>query len=154
LGPVGVGDEDRCARTWDRGAGTSSWHDAANWSGDVLPDPAETVCIPDMTPDVTVQLSSGQVDIAGLEVTGSLAVVSNGRLRVLGLATVQAGGALVIGGQDLQGGGLFYTLVNCGFPASIPAAIDARCQSVAASAKETAARTAGIAASSSMTTAR
>jgi hypothetical protein len=67
-----------------------------------------------MTPAVTVQLSSGQVDIAGLEVTGSLAVVSNGRLRVLGLATVQADGALVIGGQDLQGGGLFYTLVNQG----------------------------------------
>lgn len=30
-------------RTWDNGSGTGKWSDAANWSGDALPEPGDAV---------------------------------------------------------------------------------------------------------------
>ena len=41
--------------TWDGGAGTSNWGDAANWNPDRLPTSTDHVCIG--TPGVTVQFS-------------------------------------------------------------------------------------------------
>ena len=40
---------------WDGGAGTWSWHDAANWSGDTLPGPADdvTINVAGTTPPIT-----------------------------------------------------------------------------------------------------
>lgn len=34
-----------CTTWWDRGAGTDSWHDPANWTEDELPGPDDAACI-------------------------------------------------------------------------------------------------------------
>src|SRR5688572_24309271 len=47
LGVVGGREaEAGCTITWDGGAGTMSWHTAANWDTNVVPGPADDVCIP------------------------------------------------------------------------------------------------------------
>jgi Tol biopolymer transport system component len=43
-----------CTISWDGGAGTTSWLDPANWSGDSLPGPSDDVCIAAATPGAEV----------------------------------------------------------------------------------------------------
>src|SRR4051794_8943982 len=43
-----------CTVNWDGGAGTSRWHDAANWDTDMLPGSSDRVCIPASAPGTTV----------------------------------------------------------------------------------------------------
>ncbi len=52
--------------TWTGGAGTNSWHTAANWDLNRVPGVGDDVVIPDMTPNVTVTHSTGSTSINSL----------------------------------------------------------------------------------------
>jgi hypothetical protein len=53
---------------WDGGAGTTSWHDAANWSGDVVPDSTNNVYLNHkyVTSAYTVNISAADAKAARL----------------------------------------------------------------------------------------
>lgn len=107
------------AVAWDGGAGTSNWNDAANWSGDALPGPADDVTIDVPAADVTVQLInpvSSDVHIKSLSCTETLrlsgvnfeidAASTISRL-FLGSGTLDGGGDITITDQfQWHGGGL------------------------------------------------
>ncbi len=57
-----------CTITFDGGAGTSSWHDAANWTTDAVPGPSDHVCIG----NVPVNYSTGDTSILSLQSQGTL----------------------------------------------------------------------------------
>src|SRR5512132_1923905 len=57
-----------CTTTFDGGAGTSSWHDPANWTTDAVPGPSDHVCIP----NVSVNYSTGDTSILSLQSQGTL----------------------------------------------------------------------------------
>ncbi len=80
------------AQTWDGGAGTTSWMDAANWSGDVLPTATSNVTIG----NVTVVIPSG---------TALAKVIGNS-----GNLTIEAGATLTV--TDSNSGG--FTFNNTG----------------------------------------
>lgn len=67
------------AQTWDGGAGTTSWMDAANWSGDVLPTATSTVNIGN---GVTVVVPSGTALAKVIANNGNLTVQSGATLTV------------------------------------------------------------------------
>ena len=87
--------------TWDGGAGTFNWGDAANWSGDALPISTDDVSIPDLsgTPTIT---SSGAVNIKslmsaeGLSITGGS--FSTVQAPVLNLGVSVSGGLFLPAG--------------------------------------------------------
>lgn len=59
------GDAGQCTVTWDGGAGTTSWHDAANWDNNAVPGPGDDVCL--LGPATsTVTHSTGTTQIASL----------------------------------------------------------------------------------------
>ena len=57
-----------CTITFDGGEGTSSWHDAANWTTDAVPGPSDHVCIG----NVPVNYSTGDTSILSLQSQGTL----------------------------------------------------------------------------------
>ncbi len=67
------------AQTWDGGAGTNSWMDAANWSGDVLPTAASNVSIGS---GVTVVIPSGTALAKIVGNNGHLTIESGATLTV------------------------------------------------------------------------
>ncbi len=69
-----------CTITWDGGAApaSNSWHDAANWTGDVLPGPTDHVCIPANT---TVEVSQDAGSVLTVQSQGTLAI-SGGSLTL------------------------------------------------------------------------
>lgn len=67
------------AQTWDGGAGTNSWMDAANWTGDVLPTATSTVNIGN---GVTVVVPSGTALAKVIANNGNLTVQSGATLTV------------------------------------------------------------------------
>ena len=75
-------------KTWDGGAGTSSWHDAANWSPDGVPGAGDDVVL---SGAITVAHSVGTSSIASLSLTFGTLVVSGGALEVEGLFDVVSG---------------------------------------------------------------
>lgn len=76
-------------KMWDGGAGTLSWHDAANWAPDGVPGPADVAWVPDQSPNIAVSYSSGTSSITGLVCEETLAV-SGGSLSITGSASVAA----------------------------------------------------------------
>lgn len=70
----------QCSVTWDGGAGTSAWHDVANWDSAALPGPGDDVCILDSN-DLTVIHSQGATQIASL-LTREAFVLSGGNLEL------------------------------------------------------------------------
>lgn len=87
-----------CTTWWDGGAGTSSWHDARNWSDDAVPGAGDVVCIPS---GETVVYSSGTSSIAGAEADGKL-YVGGGSLGIEGEAVFRT---LSVEGGSLTGAG-------------------------------------------------
>ena len=69
-----------CTITWDGGAApaSNSWHDAANWTGDVLPGPTDRVSIPANT---TVEVSQDAGSVLTVQSQGTLAI-SGGSLTL------------------------------------------------------------------------
>jgi len=99
LTPAGAGaatDPSVCTVTWDGGAGSTSWGEAANWSTNRLPESTDTVCI---GPTAKVE-SSGFGTLGALHVDGSLKV-SFGSLRITG----DAGASAVDGSLEVTGSG-------------------------------------------------
>ena len=72
---------------WDGGGDGTSWSDAANWSGDLLPGPNDDVLIDDVT-DPVVILNSGSVSVKSLESEEAL-VVTGGSLTVTAPSVIQ-----------------------------------------------------------------
>src|SRR3954452_7250098 len=67
--------ESRCLLaiiTWDGGAGTFNWNEAANWDVDPLPGANDDAVIPDLTGSPTIVVSSGSVTIKSLQSAESL----------------------------------------------------------------------------------
>jgi hypothetical protein len=106
-----VGSAGALASTWDGGAGTSNWGDAANWSPDGVPD---------STTDVTLSLATpATINVAGLFSVHHLTVnshatlqASSGTLTVTGDYSQQSGsnvqlvgGALTVRGYTTLAGG-------------------------------------------------
>jgi hypothetical protein len=94
-----VGTAASLARSWDGGAGTSSWADAANWSPDGVPDSTMDVTLAPTVPT--------SIHLAGAFAVRSLTVHSNtalqldsGALTVLG-AYAQSGGAVQLAAATL-----------------------------------------------------
>jgi hypothetical protein len=73
------------AQTWDGGAGTTNWMDAANWSGDAVPTAASSVSIG----SATVVIPSG---------TAYAAIIGNN-----GHLTIEAGATLTVNGAAVGG---------------------------------------------------
>src|SRR2546421_10718947 len=99
LTPAGAGaatDPIVCTVTWDGGAGSTSWGEAANWSTNRLPESTDTVCI---GPTAKVE-SWGFGTVGALHVDGSLKV-SFGSLRITG----DAGASAVDGSLEVTGSG-------------------------------------------------
>lgn len=104
---------EACTISWDGGAGTTSWTDSANWTGDHQPGTGDEVCIGS---GASVDfLGSGTV--GGLRVDGSLTIGGLGDLTVAGThesagagtLTLKSGrltpdGALGVGSFRQQGG--------------------------------------------------
>ena len=72
--------DDGCTTTWDGGAGSVRWSDAANWSGDSRPGPSDVVCLP---AGAAPRYDGTDGSIAGLRGGGVLTIASGG-LRVGG----------------------------------------------------------------------
>ncbi len=61
---VAVAQAPPCIITWTGGAGTNSWHTTGNWDLNRVPGTTDSVCIPDVAPNVTVTHSTGTTTIA------------------------------------------------------------------------------------------
>lgn len=77
---------DPCSISWDGGAGTMLWVDAANWTEDRLPGAADEACIGS---GAGVDFG-GSATVGGLRVDGALSVTGLGDLTVAG--TQESGG--------------------------------------------------------------
>ena len=105
-----------CDVTWDGGAGTDSWTDDANWTGDVAPLEGEVACVASGGPDAVVVDAPGDVEVYALYVNGGLILrsgnlmthedsyvkelgVSGGRLTVFNGSTLTATSASQDGGE-------------------------------------------------------
>ena len=103
-----------CTTTFDGGAGTSSWHDAANWTTDAVPGPSDHVCIP----NVSVNYSTGDTSILSLQSQGTLELTGGSlsltdatnasttvNLTQSGFGTIGGAGTLTVsGGFNWSGG--------------------------------------------------
>ncbi|MBW3541220.1 MAG: PKD domain-containing protein [Planctomycetes bacterium] len=104
--------EDRIllsAISWDGGAGTLNWHDAANWSGDVLPGASDDVTINVAGADVTIIHSTGTNSINSLTSQEGIAI-SGGMLDIAAGSSTQSlilSGGTLTGTADIAVDGLF-----------------------------------------------
>ncbi|MCY2936132.1 MAG: hypothetical protein NT172_18450, partial [Planctomycetota bacterium] len=88
--------------TWDGGAGTMNWGDAANWDGDNLPTSTDDVVIPDLAgvQTINVNITTGNaktlnsVENVTIQASQSL-TLRDGTSQVSGVFTVSPGGTLV-----------------------------------------------------------
>src|SRR5688572_15548454 len=88
--------------TWDGGAGTNSWHDAANWSANTLPAVGDDVVLPTLASSYTVVHSTGTTSVAKVDVrSGATLRVTGGTLLLSGTG---AAGSTVAGALELAGG--------------------------------------------------
>jgi hypothetical protein len=100
------------AVVWDGGAGTNSWHDAANWSRnglDAVPVNGDDVTI-NVAANPTVNFSTGTLTLNSLTTNEALNI-SGGTLALTGAADINAaltmnGGTLSGGAWDVTGGSL------------------------------------------------
>ncbi len=105
VGSAGPASAAVCTAQWDGGEGTSSWHDASNWEADVVPVPADVVCIePDAAVTVTYSAAANAL-IAELVTNANGSVsVTDGSIRVTGESVI-GGDLLVSGNGDMFFGG-------------------------------------------------
>ena len=85
-------------KSWDGGAGTANWHDAANWSPDGIPVETDAVVIGAAFPEVVYTSTTGDRTIATLACDTVLRV-TGGTLRV-------ADGGTIAGRLTMTGGTL------------------------------------------------
>jgi len=100
--------------SWDGGAGTSLWNDAANWSGNVLPTAADDVLI---SGPATVTLASGTTTIKSL-VSSAKVNVQNSNVVLTATDGIQVNNEFFVGNgatlkntQVFQGTGVGVTNV-------------------------------------------
>lgn len=121
-GTTAVANAPGCTTTWT-GAASSSWEDAANWSGAAVPGQSDWACIPAGLPHLPVSLTGfesvqGLANSGGLDISGSLTLasvtsksVSKGTLDLTGELFINAGakltnsGTLSIGQNGTLSGG-------------------------------------------------
>jgi hypothetical protein len=89
-------------KLWDGGAGTSSWHDAANWNPDGVPGRDDDVVIDVPERSIVVELARGSVQIRSLDCAEEL-LITGGTLNVKEPSTIE--GTLKLAGGTLQGEG-------------------------------------------------
>ena len=92
--------------SWDGGAGTADWEDAANWSGDALPGPEDDVQIPAVG---TIQHSSNSSVIINSLSSDSPLEFSGGTLSLADVSVVTDTFSLS-GSATLTGSGYFFVL--------------------------------------------
>ncbi len=90
--------------TWDGGAGTNKWSDAANWSGDRLPTVTSEVIIP-ATATVSEILVDREVEIANISSQKPLRLDS-GSISTAITLRVTSGASVLYAGATLKGGTL------------------------------------------------
>ncbi len=90
-----------CTITWDGGAATNSWHDAANWTGDALPGPTDHVCIP---ASVTVEVSQDAGSVLTVQSQGTLSI-TGGSLTLTDTTESSVTATLTQSGGTLAGTG-------------------------------------------------
>lgn len=83
--------------SWDGGAGTNSWHDAANWSGDVLPGAGDDVVIDAGPASLTVVHSQNIVSFVRT-ITSTRGVSLSGGTIAPSVSWAQSGPFLMSGG--------------------------------------------------------
>ena len=104
------------AVSWDGGAGTNAWFDAANWSGDTLPGPSDDVIIDAASPGgSTITLPGGTATINSLQSAkslnisgGSLSIAATSKITAdltLSSGTLGGAGVLTVGGTLTWSGG-------------------------------------------------
>jgi hypothetical protein len=94
--------DDGCTVTWDGGALTTRWNDAANWSGDQVPAAGAIACIP---AGESVEVSGDTNPVAAIRGGGSVTVRA-GDLTVAGPDASAIGGMTVAGGRLIADGEL------------------------------------------------
>ena len=77
--------------TWDGGAGTMNWGDAANWDGDSLPGGSDDVVIPDL-PGVQTVVVNTAANVRSLNSVENV-LISSGQGLQLGAGSSQVSGA-------------------------------------------------------------
>lgn len=92
--------------SWDGGAGTNSWHDAANWSGDVLPGAGDDVVIDAGPASLTVVHSQNVVSFVR-SITSTRGVSLSGGTIAPSVSWVQSG-PFVMSGGTITGVGHLY----------------------------------------------
>ncbi|MEI7817189.1 MAG: hypothetical protein WCI45_08345, partial [Desulfuromonadales bacterium] len=83
--------------TWDGGADTMNWGDAANWDGDSLPGGSDDVVIPYLTGEQTIVLN-GSATVLSLNSAEGLTVNSGQWLTVNGGSSSQVDGLFTMQG--------------------------------------------------------
>lgn len=91
--------------TWDGGAGTSSWHDAANWSTDTLPGADDDVVIDTVDP-LTVEHSLGIPTLVRSILNEEGLSITAGEIATTDLFLQN--GAMTISGGAISGSGDFH----------------------------------------------
>jgi len=84
--------------TWDGGGDGFTWHDAANWSGNVLPGPTDDVVL---ATGPEVRIDGADVSVDSATVRRPLRLVNGGVTTVSGLAVLE--GSLILDGGVLVG---------------------------------------------------
>src|SRR5687768_18107488 len=75
-------------RTWDGGAGTTSWHQAANWNPDGVPMTGDDVII-DLPVATTVVHSTGISNLNSLWTNQTLSITNQSSVLVQNASTLQ-----------------------------------------------------------------
>src|SRR5262245_50275112 len=92
--------------TWEHGAGTDQWKDAANWSPDQVPGPNDDVLIT-TAGNVTVRIQDVDPTVNQLTIQdgASLIIVAGNKLTVTSSATIDRNGTLYLSGSNFEGEG-------------------------------------------------
>ena len=88
--------------TWDGGGGNNSWHDPANWSGDVVPGSADDVVISVANANVTI---TNTTEVSGLTLAVGVRLTAQGAGNILtanGTTTVEGANLKAIQGASLN----------------------------------------------------
>ncbi|HEX8051604.1 MAG TPA: hypothetical protein VF517_01330, partial [Thermoleophilaceae bacterium] len=119
--------EDACTIAWDGGAGSDVWREAANWTGNRLPGPADTACIPGGTSvryffgsdtvtalggEGSVTVFNGLLTTTGSSSIGGLTLGSSGTARIdgeLSVATMVQSGGNLLGSGRVSAGSLTWS---------------------------------------------
>ncbi|MCA1699252.1 MAG: hypothetical protein LC790_10290, partial [Actinobacteria bacterium] len=104
-----------CTISWDRGAGTDSWHTAANWTGNTLPGAGDVVCLPaaaggtkvehnGTSTVASIQAGDGQLDLPLHLIGGTLNISGTGANGSTLASLTQSNGGDLGGAGDLSVG--------------------------------------------------